>query len=180
MSSFVCMDSVPNISDENKSFSITVPGHWKTKSSEKSIEELNKFLVLRSQNSTDLHVEQFRKKGLISTNDYSLSSLGTFKHEILEELNKAKHDYVEDVIYRFQLTYDEIIDLLDLKFILTKRIGYSPNPGNYQVVDLNNTLKNILPDNVKVSGTIDDVRLKSNLKINQTLIFTEKSFFYTI
>ena len=33
---------------------------------------------------------------------------------------------------------------------------------------------------MKVSITIDDVRLKSNLKINQTLIFTEKSFFYTI
>ena len=48
------------------------------------------------------------------------------------------------------------------------------------MVDLNNTLKDILPDNVKVSVTIDDVRLKSNLKINQTLIFTEKFFFYTI
>ena len=47
------------------------------------------------------------------------------------------------------------------------------------MVDLNNTLKCILPDNVKVNVTIDDVRLKSNLKINQTLIFTEKSFFYT-
>ena len=31
-----------------------------------------------------------------------------------------------------------------------------------------------------VNITIDDIRLKSNLKINQTLIFTEKSFFYTI
>ena len=28
--------------------------------------------------------------------------------------------------------------------------------------------------------TIDDITLKSNLKINQTLIFTEKSFLYTI
>ena len=37
-----------------------------------------------------------------------------------------------------------------------------------------------MPDNVKVSVTIDDIRLKSNLKINQTLIFTEKCFFYTI
>ena len=27
---------------------------------------------------------------------------------------------------------------------------------------------------------MDDIRLKSNLKTNQTLIFTEKSFFYTI
>ena len=47
------------------------------------------------------------------------------------------------------------------------------------MVDLNNTLKYILPDNVKVSITFDDVRLKSKLKFNQTLIFTEKSFFYT-
>ena len=48
------------------------------------------------------------------------------------------------------------------------------------MVDLKNTLKHILPDNVKVTITIDDIRLKSNLKTNQTLIFTEKSSFYTI
>ena len=46
------------------------------------------------------------------------------------------------------------------------------------MVDLNNTSKYISPDNVKVSITIGDVRLKTNLKINQTLIFTEKSLFY--
>ena len=79
-----------------------------------------------------------------------------------------------------QLTYDEIIDVLDLKYISTKRIGYSLNPGIYEIIDLNNTLKHILPDNVEISIRIDDIRLKSNLKINQTLIFTEKSFFYTI
>ena len=33
---------------------------------------------------------------------------------------------------------------------------------------------------MKVSVTKDDVRFKSNLKINQTLIITEKSFCYTI
>ena len=33
---------------------------------------------------------------------------------------------------------------------------------------------------MKVSVTIDDIRLKSNFKINQTLIFTKKSPFYTI
>ena len=32
---------------------------------------------------------------------------------------------------------------------------------------------------MKVSVTVDDVRLKSNLKINQTLISTRKSFFHT-
>ena len=79
-----------------------------------------------------------------------------------------------------QLTYDEIMNILDLKYIPTKRTGYSLNPGIYEVVDLNNTLKYKLPDNVKVNVTIDDIRLKSNLKTNQTLIFTEKSFFYSI
>ena len=76
-----------------------------------------------------------------------------------------------------RLSYDEIMDILDLKNIPTKRTGYSRNPGFYEVVDLNNTLKYILPDNVKVNVTIDDIRLKANLKTNQTLIFTEKSFF---
>ena len=33
---------------------------------------------------------------------------------------------------------------------------------------------------MKVSVTLDDVILKSNLKTNQILIFTKKSFFYTI
>ena len=79
-----------------------------------------------------------------------------------------------------QLTYDEIIDVLELTFVSTKRTGFSLNPGIYEVVDLNKTLKYIYPDIVKISKTIDDVRLKSNLKIDQTLIFTEKSFFYTI
>ena len=49
-----------------------------------------------------------------------------------------------------QLTYDEFIDILGLKKFPTKRIGYSLKPGIHEVVDLNNTLKYILPDNVKV------------------------------
>ena len=79
-----------------------------------------------------------------------------------------------------QLTYDEIIDVLDLKYISTKRIGFYLDPSIYEIIDSNNTLKHILPVNVEISITIDDIRLKSNLKINQTLLFTEKSFFYII
>ena len=79
-----------------------------------------------------------------------------------------------------RLSYDEIMNILDLKYIPTKRTGYSLNLGINEVADLNNSLKYMSPDNVKVNVTIDDVRLKSDLKTNQTLIFTEKSFFYTI
>ena len=76
-----------------------------------------------------------------------------------------------------QLTYDDITNILDLNYIPTKRTSYSLNPVNYKVIDLNIALKYNLPDNVKVSVTMYDVRVKSNFKINQTLLFTEKSFF---
>ena len=79
-----------------------------------------------------------------------------------------------------RLYYDEIMDILDLKYIPTKRTGYSLDPGIYEVDDLNNILKYILPNIVKVNVTIDDIKINSNLKTNQTLIFTGKSFFYTI
>ena len=101
-------------------------------------------------------------------------------NEILEELKNVKYNGLENLVYRMRLSYDEIMDILDLNYIPTKRTGYSLNPGVYEVIDLNNTLKFILPDNVKVSVTIDDIKLKSNLKTNQTLTFTEKSFIYTI
>ena len=97
-------------------------------------------------------------------------------NEIVEEIKNVKYNDLEDSIYRFQLTYDEIIDILDLKNIPTKRIGYSLNTGIYEVVDLNETLKNILLHNVKVTVTNDGIRLKSKSKIFQSLIFTKKYF----
>ena len=103
-----------------------------------------------------------------------------FKEEIFEELKKAKYNDLEDLVYRFRLTYDEIIDILDLKYIPTKRTGYSIEPNIYNVVDLNKTLKNILPNNVKIDINIDERKYKTDLKINQTLIFTNKIFSYTI
>ena len=180
VSSLECTNSVFNITNENNSFSIIIPGHYQNKSDEKTINDLNKLLELKS---LELHVDEVRKRGnkiKIGDNEYKLSDFDNQKHEILEELKNAKYNDLEDLVYRMRLSYDEIMDILDLNYIPTKRTGYSLNPGIYEVVDLNNTLKHILPDNVKVNITIDDIRLKSNLKIIQTLIFTEKSFFYTI
>ena len=48
------------------------------------------------------------------------------------------------------------------------------------MIDLNRILEHFLPDNVKVTNKIDDIRLKSNLNIKQTLLISKKSFFYTI
>ena len=61
VTSFECTNSVFNITDENNSLSITIPGHWNSKSAEKTIDEL-KLLELRSQSDIELHTEQVRKK----------------------------------------------------------------------------------------------------------------------
>ena len=179
VSSFECTNSVFNITNENNSFSIIIPGHYQNKSDEKTIDNLNKLLELKS---LELHVNEVRIRGnkiKIADKEYKLSDFDNQKYEILQQLKNAKYNDLEDLVYRMRLSYDEIMDILDLNYIPTKRIGYSLNPGTYEVVDLNKTLKHILPNNVKVNITIYDIRLKSNIKINQTLIFTEKSFFYT-
>ena len=180
VSSFECTNSVFNITNENNSFSIIIPGHYEDKFAEKTINDLNNLLELRS---LELHVEEVRKKGniiKIEDKEYKLSDFDNQKYEIIEELKKVGYNDLKDLVYRMRLSYNEIMDILDLKYIPTKKIGYSLDPGIYEVIDLNNTLKHILPYNIKVNITIDDIRLKSNLKINQTLIFTERSFFYTI
>ena len=114
VSLFECTNSVFNITNENNSFSIIIPGHYETESAQKTIDELNNLLELRSQNGIELHVEQVRKKGLILINDYALSSLGMFKDEILEELKNVKYNDLEDLVYRFKLTYDEIMDRFEI------------------------------------------------------------------
>ena len=180
ITSFECTNSVFNIRDDNNSFSIIIPGHYETEFAQKIIDELKRLLELRS---LELHVNEVRKRVhmiKIGDKEYKLSDFDNQKYEILQELKNVKYNDLADLVYRMQLTYDEIIDVLDLKYIPTKRTGFSLDPGIYEIVDLNNTLKYILPDNVKINITIDDIRLKSYLNTNQTLLFTEKTFFYTI
>ena len=79
LSSFECTNSVFNETNENNSYSITIPGHWQTKSDGKNIDELNKLLVLRS---LELHVKEVRKRGnkiKIRDREYKLSDFDTQK-----------------------------------------------------------------------------------------------------
>ena len=59
--------------------------------------------------------------------------------------------------YRFQLTYDEIVDILNLKYFPTTTIGYTLPPSLYEIIDINIMLKSFLPKEVKIKITIDDV-----------------------
>ena len=90
VSSFECTNSVFNLTNENNWFSIIIPGHYQNKSDEKTIDDLNKLLELKS---LEIHVEEVRKRGNeTKTEDHEcqLSDFDTQKNEILEELKKAK------------------------------------------------------------------------------------------
>ena len=69
VTSFEAANSVVNITDGNSSFSISIPGHWETKSAEKIIDELNKLLELRYENGIDLQVKQVRITRIVLVRD---------------------------------------------------------------------------------------------------------------
>ena len=79
VSSFERTNSVCNITDDNNSFSITIPGHYQNKSDKKTIDGLNKILELRS---LEIHVKEVRKRGnkiKIGDNENKLSDFDTQK-----------------------------------------------------------------------------------------------------
>ena len=131
VTSFDETSPVFNITNGNSSFSVTTPGHWNSEFAQKTIDELNKLLELRSQNDIELYVQQVRKKRIILINDCSISSLGTFKTEISEELKNVKYNDLEDMVYRMQLTYDEFMDLLDKKNSPSKKKQVIPHHLEY-------------------------------------------------
>ena len=94
--------------------------------------------------SLELHVEKVRKRGnktKLGNKEYQLSDFDSQKKQLLEKLKNVRNNDLKDLVYRMRLSYYEFMDILDLKDIPTKRKGYSLNPGIYEVIDLNNTLK---------------------------------------
>ena len=60
VTSLECRKCVFSITNENNSFSIIIPGHYQNKSDEKTFNELNNLLELKSLES---HVKKVRKMG---------------------------------------------------------------------------------------------------------------------
>ena len=84
VSSFECTNSVFNITNENNSFSIIIPGHYETEFAEKIIDDLNKLLELKS---LELHVDEVRKRGnkiKIGDIEYQLSDFDIQKMRYLK------------------------------------------------------------------------------------------------
>ena len=89
VSSFECTNSVFNITDESNSFSIIIPGHYRNKSDEKTFNDLNKLLELKS---LELHVEEVKKRGnkiKIADKEYKLSDFDNQKYEITSRIKKC-------------------------------------------------------------------------------------------
>ena len=83
-------------------------------------------------------------------NSYELASFDHFKSEVLSELKRLNYSDVEDMAYRLQLTYDKIIDILDVENISGSAIGYALPPALYKISDFNLMFKSLLPKEVKV------------------------------
>ena len=168
-----CANSIFNITNENNSFSIIIPGRWRLPKflEDGIIDKLKDLLKVRSQNDIELHVEEIRNRGTkikISHKEYKLSVFGTSKNEKLEELKSANYHDLEDLVNRMELSYDEIMDVLDIKNFPSERIGDTLPHGIHEICDIDGTLEYILPDFVKIINTFDDIRLRSNLNVNQT------------
>ena len=79
VSLFDCTNSVFNITNENNTFSIIIPGHYQNESDERTINELNRLLELRS---LELHVNEVKRRSnkiKIGEKEYNLSDFDNQK-----------------------------------------------------------------------------------------------------
>ena len=76
----------------------------------------------------------------IANSGYNLAGFHHFKSEILAELKTVKYKDFEDMVYRLVLTYDEIVEILDVKYIAGSTIGDTLPAGIYEICDINVTL----------------------------------------
>ena len=79
------------------------------------------------------------------------------------------------MVYRLKLTYNDLIDKLDVTYISGSTIGYTIPPGVCEVKEINLMLKFLIFGKVKLYIAIDESRLKSILTTNKTIRFNKKS-----
>ena len=67
------------------------------------------------------------------------------------------------MVYRKEITHDEIVDTLDVKYLAGSIIGNTLRPRSCEISKINLMLKSVRSDDAKPNITIDDFRLRSNL-----------------
>ena len=182
VTSFETTKSVFNITNENNSFSVSIPGRWRIPNSLEDgvINRLKDFLELREQDDLKLHEEKVSKRGKkLQERRKNIIYLILVLKKIIEVLKNIKYSDLEDIVFRLELSYTEILNKLDMKYIDASITRYTSPPGVYKVSDNNFMIKSLPQDDEKINITIDDIRMRSNLTKNNTIRFTGKSFSYT-
>ena len=116
----------------------------------------------------------------IKEENNKFEQVDNFKSGIPAELKRVEYKDPELMVYRMELFYDEIVDILDVKYKAGSINGYTLPPGIFEITDINSMLKSLLPDDVKVKITIEDIRLRSNVTSNKTIFFLYNFKFYSI
>ena len=154
--SFKTTDSVFNQTHEKHLFSNIAPGHWSTENTEETINILNNLLSLRSENDLDLHIKEVNRRVktiFLDGQEYTYYNLlDKFKYDFTEMLKKNKYDDLKDMVYRLELTKNEIIDILDLKYIPLSTTGCTLPSGLYEIRDIDVMLQSLLPSDVELKN----------------------------
>ena len=77
-------------------------------------------------------------------------------------------------------TYDEIVDILDIKHIDGSTSGCVLPSGTYKSTNTSSMIDSVFPNQVKVNITIDDIRLRTDLTTNKIKTLLKSPFLYTI
>ena len=137
---------------------------------------MKKLLDLRSENDVDLHIIDVNKRSkviILDVQEYIYYNLlEESENDFIEMLKNNDYDDLEDMVYRLEIRKNEIIDKLDLKHIPLSTISYTFLNGIYQIRDNDFILQSLLPNDVELKNSIDDIRLISKLSTYKTTKFT--------
>ena len=53
------------------------------------------------------------------------------------------------MVYRMQLIYNEVVDILDVNYIARWTNGYTLSPDPFEIIEFNQMSKSLLPKEVK-------------------------------
>ena len=101
VASFEATSSVFNITNENNSFSISIPGCWTPKDGKGFINKLFKLLELRSENYIESHVKEVERRGSrieIEKSGYNLAGVDQFGRAIQAKLKRVNYGDLEDMV----------------------------------------------------------------------------------
>ena len=146
MGNFEATNHVFNITDE-KSSVFSKFCYW---SGPEKFEKVIEAIQLMCYNDSELHVTEVKKMGLTIVTDFSMSDPDTFKNEIIEELKNVKYNDLDYMVYRLELTYDEVLTILDTSYFALKTTSYTLSPGKHKISEPNLMLKSVLPSEVKI------------------------------